>query len=138
MAGDSFKVKKSLHFNPNSEPVDPQNGDVYYDETEQRFRFYEDGIFKTLANKDIFTTVTANYTAVDGDKILADSSGGPFTITLPAEGSVDILDPTDDWFANNVTVVGVAQTIDGDPSLILDEDGSKVKLIYNGSEWRSY
>jgi len=51
---------------------------------------------------------TGNYTAVSGDRIQTDSSGGVLTITLPASpvagDSVLIEDATASWAANNVTV----------------------------------
>jgi hypothetical protein len=54
-------------------------------------------------------TKTANYTAVSGDRIFADASGGPFTITLPATGDVIVIKT--DSTANAVAVAG---TINGD------------------------
>ena len=53
-------------------------------------------------------TKTGNYTAVAGDKILCDTSGGAFTITLPASPSagdeVHVLDATASFDSNNLTV----------------------------------
>jgi hypothetical protein len=65
-----------------------------------------------------FTTKTANYTAVAGDRINADTSGGSFTITLPASagegGKVTIAAPNRSWRTNPLTVARTgADTIDG-------------------------
>ena len=53
-------------------------------------------------------TKTANYTASAGDNILADTSGGAFTITLPASPSagdiIHILDAAASFDNNNLTV----------------------------------
>jgi hypothetical protein len=51
---------------------------------------------------------TANYTAADKEGILADTSGGAFTVTLPATpatgAQVIVADPTGDWDTNNLTI----------------------------------
>jgi hypothetical protein len=54
-------------------------------------------------------TKTANYTAISGDRIFADATAGPFTITLPASGDVIVIKT--DATANAVAVAG---TINGD------------------------
>ena len=62
-------------------------------------------------------TKTANYTAVAGDKILCDTSGGAFTITLPASPSagdeVHVLDATASFDSNNLTVGRNSKKIQG-------------------------
>ncbi len=58
-------------------------------------------------------TKTANFTAADGDFILADATGGTFTITLPTTGTVTV--KKTDATANAVAVdAGGGGTIDGD------------------------
>ena len=51
---------------------------------------------------------TANYTAVAGDALLLDSSGGAFTITMPSsaveDDYVDFAEATGNLADNNVTV----------------------------------
>lgn len=62
-------------------------------------------------------TKTGNYTAVAGDKILCDTSGGAFTITLPASPSagdeVHVLDATASFDSNNLTVGRNSKKIQG-------------------------
>jgi len=87
-----------------------------------------------------FITITSNYTAKHGDKILADSSGGSFTITLPSMvGSVVEVYDIGSLLENNVTVEAVdSADIDGEDNDILDEDGLRVTYIRTASEWRSF
>ena len=81
---------------------------------------------------------------MNGDRFLAATSGGSFTVTLPAdpvEGwSVSIADG-DDWSINNVIVNGNGQTIN---ELSLGETVSlnikdiRVDFVYNGTTWQLY
>ena len=98
-----------------------------------------------LATLTQFKTKSSAYTAVNLDKIFADSSGGAFTITLPASPSfgdvIEMFDPTDTWDTANVTVGRNSQLINGAASdLTLNVEGAQVKLIYFGGSqgWRVY
>jgi hypothetical protein len=56
----------------------------------------------------VWTVKTSNYTAVNSDRILADTSAGSFTITLPSSPSaanyIEINDPEGTWGTNNLTI----------------------------------
>lgn len=75
-----------------------------------------------------YVVKTANYTAVAGDKIAADLSGGSFTITLPASPSdgdfVDIILPSAIENAKTLTVARNGNNIDGAASDAAGLDGS--------------
>ena len=83
---------------------------------------------------------TANYTAVDGDRILADTSGGTFTITLPAtptNGAYVQISDAEDFNAVNLTVARNGSTIEGlTDDVVLDLKGCTFEFIYNGSTWQ--
>lgn len=86
---------------------------------------------------------TANYTAADKEGILADTSGGAFTVTLPATpatgAQVIVADPTGDWGTNNLTIGRNGSTIsDVAENLICDISGASVQLIYDGTTWTVY
>ena len=90
-----------------------------------------------------FTVKTANYTAADKDGILADTSGGAFTVTLPATPSagaqIIVADPGDDWGTNNLTIGRNGSTIEGvSEDLVCDIAGVSVQLIYDGTTWGVY
>jgi hypothetical protein len=89
-------------------------------------------------------TKTANYTAVAGDRILADVSGGAWTLTLPASPAaramVTIADPTVSWSATtSLTVARNGSTIAGlSEDLVCDQGGVFFRMVYTGTTWRIY
>jgi hypothetical protein len=56
----------------------------------------------------VWVVKTSNYTAVNSDRILADTSAGSFTITLPSSPSpanyIEINDPEGTWGTNNLII----------------------------------
>ena len=89
-----------------------------------------------------FVKKTSNYSAVAGDYIIADTSGGSFTITLPASpstgASVTIADG-DNFYANNLTVDRNGSTIEGSSTdLLIDVPALIVTLLYDGTTWEVY
>ena len=90
-------------------------------------------------------TVTTTYTATVGEKIMTDSSGAAFTITLPASpgfgDEIEFFDATDSWVPNNVTLNRNGLNIEGVASnFILNVDGGSARLKYfNAAQgWRIY
>lgn len=89
-----------------------------------------------------YTRKTSNYTAVNGDAIIADTTAGSFTITLPASPSLGasvIIADGNDWSQNNLTVNRNGSLIeDLAQDLVLDLRGVKVEFIYDGTTWEIY
>ena len=83
------------------------------------------------------TAKTANYTVVaTDDNILCDTSGGAFTVTLPAtpeDGRVYtiILETA----GNTLTIDGNGKNIVGNATLLLNQPHDAPVLIYNGTQW---
>ena len=82
---------------------------------------------------------TANYTALSGDYLIADTAGGVFTITLPtsptAGNFVSIIDGAS-WANNNLTIDRNGSTIEGvADNITVDIAGVKLELIYDGTTW---
>lgn len=86
-----------------------------------------------------WTQKTAAYTAVAGDRILADTSSAAFTVTLPASPSsgdeVWFADPGSNWAANNLTVNGNGNNIDGAATFAADVDEGHFTTTYSGTVW---
>jgi hypothetical protein len=86
---------------------------------------------------------TANYTAVDKEGVLADTTGGAFTVTLPATpatgAQVVVADAGGLWGTNNLTVGRNGSTIaELAENLVCDINGVSVQLVYDGSTWQVY
>jgi len=80
-------------------------------------------------------TKTANYTAVAGDNILADTSSGAFTITLPASpvagNTIHILDAAASFDNNNLTVARNGKKIQGATNdLTLTTENTGIGLVF--------
>jgi len=97
------------------------------------------------ANQEKFVIKTALYAAVKGDKVLADTSGGAFTVNLPASPAVgdhiDFFDMMRTWGTNNLTVGRNGSNINSAASdFTANVSGAKLKAIYVGSTvgWSIY
>lgn len=123
------------------------NADFWWDNTSGKLKiYYNDG--DTVQWVDAFTSTgslknwavkTINYTAIDRDRIMADTSSGSFTITLPASPTVgSFIQITDgnDWSANNLIIDRNGSTIEGNANnVLLDIKGVTVEFIYDGTTW---
>jgi hypothetical protein len=90
-----------------------------------------------------WTIKTAAYTAVPGDRLAADTSGGAFTVTLPATPTagnyVEFSDGGGAFQTNNLTISRNGSTIMGlSEDMTLSTNNISVGLVYNGTTWRIY
>ena len=88
-----------------------------------------------------YTFINSDYTNDKNNNfIFADTSANVITVTLQAEpilgNKVTIHDNTGSFATNNLTVNGNGKNINGNATLVLSEDNSTTRLIYNGNEWR--
>jgi hypothetical protein len=86
---------------------------------------------------------TAAYTAVPGDRLATDTSGGAFTVTLPATPTagnyVEFSDGGGVFQTNNLTISRNGSTIMGlAEDMTLSTNNISVGLVYNGTTWRIY
>jgi hypothetical protein len=88
-----------------------------------------------------WTRKTGAYTAAAGDRLLADTGGGAFTITLPASPSggdeIEIVlcnDPS----TNNLTIGRNSETIEGDAADMTVSTQTNFRMIYDAtdSDWK--
>lgn len=90
-----------------------------------------------------YVVKTANYTTQNLEGVLADTSGGSFTVTLPATPATGdqlvIADSGDTFGTNNLTVGRNGSTIEGAADdLVLDISGVSVQFVYSGTTWNVY
>lgn len=82
---------------------------------------------------------TTTYTATDGDRIQGDTSGGAWTMTLPASprhsAEVEVLDPDGSWATNNLTIGLNSKTLRGNTgSTFVCNRSGKVRFIFDATE----
>lgn len=89
-----------------------------------------------------FREVSTNYSALVNDRILANTSGGAITITLPASGTllvndtIQIIDIGATSATNNITVARNGAKIQNvSDDLTIDTNGAIVTLIYSGATY---
>jgi len=84
-------------------------------------------------------TVTAAHTAVAGQRILADSTGGAVPITLPqdaAQGATVDVDPVGFGVSVVPHPAGAATTIEGHSSITIDQANVGLTLTLRGTVWK--
>ena len=85
-----------------------------------------------------YTVVSSNTTLQAADLIAANTAGGSFTLTLPANPSagdaVDIFDYSDTFDTNNLTIARNGQPIESlAEDLVCNVEGAYFTLIYTGA-----
>lgn len=92
-----------------------------------------------------WVTKVADFTAVVGDRVSADTSGGAWTLTLPAApadySEVTLADHAGAWQEKNLTVARNGAKINGlAEDLTCDRGGKQFLLRYEGATigWRIY
>ena len=90
----------------------------------------------------VYTSHTANVTMAANEGVIADTSGGAFTVTLPASpttGDTVVIADGADWATTNLTVGRNGSTIEGDAAdMTMDIGGVAVQFTYDGTTWQIY
>lgn len=87
--------------------------------------------------RDFLRSISADYTAVDADALLVDTTSGAVTITLPEVSlAARIIVKKTDVSVNAVTVATPgSETIDGAASLTISTQNEAYSLISDGTNW---
>jgi len=92
------------------------------------------GISGATGGSSPWAVKTSAYTAVTGDRILADTSAGGFTITLPATPTagnyIEINDPEETWATNNLIIARNGSNIESIAENVTCNFSSKVGITY--------
>ena len=89
-----------------------------------------------------FATKTANYTAVNGDRLLCNTTAGTFIVTLqatPSSGATVLIYDIGNFTANPLTVARNSSTIEFiADDFSLDIGQTRNEFVYDGSTWHVY
>ena len=117
----------------NADLLDGQQGSYYLDYT---------NFSNTPQAGLVYTRKTTTYTATAYEGIIADTSGGSWTLTLPSSpsaGDVVVIADGNNWGANNLTVARNGSTIEGDAEdMVMDIGGLHTTFLYDGTTWQIY
>ena len=97
------------------------------------------GVYEIPLNSSSdWLTKTGSYTALDQDRIFVDTSGGAFTITLPASPAVgDQVNFVDSryTFDSNALTVGrnSSKIANATADLVVNTEGAAFGLVYSGA-----
>ena len=84
--------------------------------------------------------ITSTTTAVGNTQYIADTTGGTFTLTLPASpnlGNQVVVTDGGNWGASNLTIARNGSTIEGSATdLTVDVGQTTLNLIYDGTTWQ--
>ena len=98
------------------------------------------GIQGTTGALQAWTVKTANYTAVNGDRFVANTTAGSFTVTLPATpitGAYVQITDGGNWAVNNLLINRNGSTIEGiADTLAINIGQTTVEFIYDGTTWQ--
>lgn len=120
------------------------DGELAINTTDEKLYFKNTaGNVRQLIGGLSYTFTTTGVTATDKQGVLADTSGGAFTVTLPATPTtgmqVVVADAGASWGTNNLTVGRNGSTIGGlAENLVCDITGASVQLVYDGTTWEVY
>ena len=83
---------------------------------------------------------TSNYTMTNGERILANTTVAPFTVTLPANpiaGYYLVISDGGDWAVHPLTVARNGSSIESiNDDVLLTLKGVSVEFIYDGATWQ--
>ncbi len=104
--------------------------------------FFNDGTYQTTASNVEYSIKNANYTAVNGDKLLCDTSAGTFTVTLPltpAFGTTIIIYDRANFSTTPLTIGRNSSTIEGlADDFSIDVGQTRTEFVYDGATWHLY
>ena len=125
------------------DPGTAVQGQLYFNSTSSKFRGYNGVSWEDIGSGSggglTWVAKTGNYTAANGDGILADTDTvGAWELTLPGTPSlgdtVGVIDAKGNFATNNLTVKRNGSNIMGDAAdLTVSLDYSNFELVYSGS-----
>ena len=88
-----------------------------------------------------WTIQSTNYAAVNGDRIIANTTAGSFTVTMPSgagrpTGAYVQITDGGNWAVNNLLINMGGSTIEGiNDTLAIDIPQATVEFVYDGTTW---
>jgi hypothetical protein len=124
-------------------PGTGESGKIYIAlDSNNTYRWSGSGYIEISTGGMAYVRKTSNYTAVKNQRIIADTTGGTFTITLPATpgiGDTVVIADGGNWGTTSLTVNRNGSTIEGDAEdMTLNIGGVSAQFTYDGTTWQVY
>ena len=126
-------------------------GDIYFNTVENSVYFYDGATWvlstvntnTTVYNYILYSFYNSTGTLTNNAGALVDTSGGAFTLNLPATPTagdkVFVVDVSNSFGTNNLTIAQNGSTIEGvAEDFIIDISNVAVEFVYTGTTWKSY
>ena len=123
----------------------PVNGLLVFNTTTNKFNAWDGASWQPIAGESGGGGVSpnifkgTNYTAVAGDRVGADTTGGSWTLTLPASpndgDTVWVEDVTHSWPTNPLTIARNGHTIDNVDDDLLMDGSFRVCFVFLSGQW---
>ena len=89
----------------------------------------------------IWSVATSNISAQTNQGIIADTTSGVFTITLPSSpnvGDIVVVADGNDWSINNLNITSTDTIENTTEDVLIDVGKTRIDFIYSGSTWKIY
>ena len=116
-------------------------GQLRFNSNTVQFEGYNGTDWGSIGGSVEWIAVANTYTASSGDAIIATTTAGSFTVTLPSSpltGAIVIIADGDDFYTNPLTVNGNSNLIEGYNTFTLNVKNVKVEFIYSGTSWQAF
>jgi hypothetical protein len=141
---DALEALDTSHAGSSAPTDELSNGKLWLDTsaTPATLKVYNNSVWEPIGGGILYEEKSTTHLAIAGEGVVANTSSGSWTLTLPASpvsGDVVVIVDGADFSVNNLTVARNGSTIAGlSEDLVLDIGNVSVHLVYAFSNWQVF
>jgi hypothetical protein len=141
---DALEALDTSHAGSSAPTDELSNGKLWLDTsaTPATLKVYNNSVWEPIGGGILYEEKSTTHLAIAGEGVVANTSSGAWTLTLPASpvsGDVVVIVDGADFSVNNLTVARNGSTIAGlSEDLVLDIGNVSVHLVYAFSDWQVF